>query len=173
MPRSSDDLFKRGLPTALMKDHPRQTSRRNLDGYGFPAAIFSDPHALNVVFEDGWRWENGQLNGIHTTLLVMYHLSCEGFSYNLLRRSCLTVWYGQGLFLAATYTVCHFCCAVLWVDVFHTMLLLFVLTGLSACKQLIHTLLFLVCQVGYVGSRGSEWLSHRGQVYQTQMMYPY
>ena len=44
--------------------------------------------------------------------------------------------------------------------------LLFVLTGLSARKQLIHTLLFLVCQVGYAGNRGSEWLSHKGVVLQ-------
>src|SRR5207244_9833526 len=131
-PRSNDDLFKLRLPTALMKDHPRQTSRRNLDGHGFPAAIFSDPHALNVVFEDSWRWENSQLNGIHPTLLVMYHRSSEGLSYNLLRRLCLTVWYSQRLFLAATYAVCHFCCPVVWVDVFYTMRRFSVLTVFSA-----------------------------------------
>src|SRR6516164_3624609 len=79
-----------------MKDHPRQTSRSYLDDHCFPAAIFSDPHALNVVFEDGWRWENGQLNWIHTTLLVIYQITCEGLSYNLLRKSCLTFWYGAG-----------------------------------------------------------------------------
>src|SRR5258708_17185172 len=56
------------------------------------------------------------------------------------RRSCLTFWYGQRLFLAATQMVWHFCCAVLWVDVFHPMLLLFVLKGLSAREQVIHTL---------------------------------
>ena len=44
---------------------------------------------------------------------------------------------------------------------FYPMLLLFVLKGLSAPEQVLHTLLFLVCQVGYAGGRGSEWLSHK------------
>ena len=37
------------------------------------------------------------------------------------------------------------------------------LKDLTAREQVLHTLLFLVCQVGYAGSRGSEWLSHKGQ----------
>ena len=44
---------------------------------------------------------------------------------------------------------------------FNPMLLLFVLKGLSAPEQVLHTVLFLDCQVGYAGSRGSEWLSHK------------
>ncbi len=63
-----DDLFKSSVPVVLMKDNPWHSIGRDLDGHCFLAAIFSDPHALNLVFEDFWGRENGKVDGTHTTL---------------------------------------------------------------------------------------------------------
>jgi hypothetical protein len=57
-----EDLFKGGVPVGLMKDHPWHSIGRDLDDHCFLAAIFSGPHALHLVFEDGWRRENGKVD---------------------------------------------------------------------------------------------------------------
>src|SRR5258708_19546503 len=65
--RMGDDVFKSSVPLIVMKDHSWRTSGRDFNGHSFLATIVGDPYALYLVFEDGWRWENGKVDRVHTT----------------------------------------------------------------------------------------------------------
>lgn len=60
--RMGNDVFESSVPVVVMKDHSWCTIGRDLNDHGFLATIVGDLYALYLVFEDGWRWENGKVD---------------------------------------------------------------------------------------------------------------